>query len=98
MSKTARKIKSNTPQSPGHESILQTNSHVFVELGMDGTITAASDAFIQAVGYSRHELIGRNHSSLLQTHEAGGSDLPPQKWTGLSRSAFGLDRADIAQG
>ena len=25
-------------------------------------------------------------------------DLPPQKWTGLSRSAFGLDRADIAQG
>lgn len=74
MSKTARKIKSNTPQSPGHESILQTNSHVFVELGMDGTITAASDAFIQAVGYSRHELIGRNHSSLLQTHEAGGSE------------------------
>ena len=24
-------------------------------------------------------------------------DLPPQKWTGLSRSAFGLGGADIAQ-
>lgn len=25
-------------------------------------------------------------------------DLPPEKWTGLSRSALGLGRADVAQG
>ncbi len=25
------------------------------------------------------------------------NDLPPRKWTGLSRSAFGLGGADIAQ-
>ena len=29
--------------------------------------------------------------------EVAPVDLPPQKWTGLSRSAFGLDGADIAQ-
>jgi len=32
------------------------------------------------------------HAQLL-----GRRDLPPQKWTGLSRSAFGLGGADIAQ-
>ena len=25
------------------------------------------------------------------------NDLPPEKWTGLSRSALGLGRADVAQ-
>ena len=30
-------------------------------------------------------------------HDLLRFDLPPRKWTGLSRSAFGLGGADIAQ-
>ena len=33
-----------------------------------------------------------------QRHGDGADDLPPEKWTGLSRSAFHLFRAEIAQG
>ena len=41
-----------------------------VELGLDGTIVAASDTFLQLVGYARAEIVGRNHSMLLHAEDA----------------------------
>lgn len=48
----------------------QTDTHAVVELGLDGTILAASDTFLQVVGYARAEVVGRNHSILLSSEDA----------------------------
>jgi hypothetical protein len=48
----------------------------------------------------RHHLLQLTRAKAIEhadDRDAAAFDLPPQKWTGLSRSAFGLGGADIAQ-
>ena len=42
-------------------------SNALVEFETDGTIISCNDVFCEATGYSKKELIGKNHSSLMAT-------------------------------
>jgi methyl-accepting chemotaxis protein len=44
-----------------------------VEFDLDGTITAANDNFLQAMGYTLAEIKGRHHSQFVDAAEASGT-------------------------
>jgi len=48
-------------------------SNALVEFEPDGTIVSCNDKFCDLVGYSRNELIGKNHSTLVSTEEVEDS-------------------------
>ena len=50
-----------------------------------------------AVSNLKHVALGGSEANVRNPDLRIDVDLPPQKWTGLSRSAFGLGGADIAQ-
>ncbi|WP_375451932.1 PAS domain S-box protein [uncultured Devosia sp.] len=45
-------------------------SQAVIEFALDGTILNANDKFCAAVGYARHELVGRHHRMLMDPAEA----------------------------
>lgn len=54
------------------------------EFGEDGTILAVNDRFLDAIGYTREELVGQHHSLLFDTDEAYGM-LLTTIWEPLTR-------------
>lgn len=43
--------------------------HAVAEFSLEGTVMAASSAFVATLGYRADELIGRQHSTLLEASE-----------------------------
>lgn len=54
------------------QGINRTN--LVVELDRDGTIIQINDRFLQALGYNRSELVGKNHSMLCDREYANGQE------------------------
>ncbi|WP_244631259.1 methyl-accepting chemotaxis protein [Aureimonas sp. ME7] len=62
-------------------------SQLVIEFRVDGTIAAVNDNFLQATGYARSELIGRNHSILVGAQERAGAAYA-EFWEALRAGRF----------
>ncbi len=62
-------------------------SQAVIEFGMDGTILAANDNFLQAVGYTLDEIKGKHHRILVDPAYAASPDYV-QFWAKLARGEF----------
>ncbi|KAK0349317.1 hypothetical protein LTR94_033629, partial [Friedmanniomyces endolithicus] len=62
-------------------------SQAVVELGLDGTILEANQNFLDALGYSRAEVIGRHHRLLCDPDYARSPDYAAF-WRKLAGGAF----------
>ena len=62
-------------------------SYGFIQFELDGTIVAANDNFLNAVGYRIEEIVGRHHRMFLPPGEA---DLPAYRefWAKIGRGDF----------
>jgi len=62
-------------------------SQAVIEFALDGTILAANENFLQALGYGRDEIIGRKHSMFVESAYAA-SPAYQDFWTRLRRGEF----------
>jgi PAS domain S-box-containing protein len=62
-------------------------SNLVVTLGIDGNLISANQKFLDSVGYSENELVGRHHSNLCTT-EFGLSKEYKEFWEKLRRGEF----------
>lgn len=66
-------------------------STAVIQFNLDGTVCTANDQFLQAMGYSLKQIIGKHHSMFCTASEAGS---PQYKsfWQALNRGEFVADR------
>ena len=62
-------------------------SQAVVEFELDGTITAANDNFLRAVGYTLEEVVGRHHGMFVAPAHRGSEEYA-QFWAALARGEF----------
>ena len=62
-------------------------SQAVIEFKMDGTILGANQNFLQALGYSLAEIVGRHHSMFVDESERA-SDSYQQFWASLDRGEY----------
>ncbi|MFX6991342.1 PAS domain-containing protein, partial [Acinetobacter baumannii] len=49
-------------------------SEAVIEFNMDGTVITANENFLNALGYSLHEIQGRHHSIFVAPADSGSED------------------------
>ena len=64
---------SNGP-SASPEGIAIRRSHMVIEFTIDGTITDANENFLNAMGYSYDQVVGRRHSMFMHPDEATSAE------------------------
>jgi methyl-accepting chemotaxis protein len=62
-------------------------SQAVIEFNMDGTIIGANENFLQALGYSLTEILGRHHSMFVEESERASSSYQ-QFWAHLNRGEY----------
>lgn len=62
-------------------------SNAVVEFALDGTILTANAAFLTALGYELHEIVGRRHAMFVEASERGG-DAYRAFWAALNQGSF----------
>ncbi len=62
-------------------------SQAVIEFKMDGTILHANQRFLDALGYSLGEIVGRSHAIFIAPEERGGSEYQAF-WAALNRGEF----------
>ncbi|HEX7761579.1 MAG TPA: methyl-accepting chemotaxis protein [Caulobacteraceae bacterium] len=62
-------------------------SQAVIEFALDGTVITANDNFLQALGYTANEVVGRHHSIFVDPAEVSGSAYR-DFWATLNRGEF----------
>ena len=62
-------------------------SQAVIEFALDGTITAANENFLAAMGYRREEIVGKHHGMFVEPAERAGADYA-RFWESLRRGEF----------
>jgi PAS domain S-box-containing protein len=62
-------------------------NHAVIEFTTDGTIIAANDHFLKAVGYPLEEIVGKHHRIFVDPDDASGADYETF-WTDLRQGRF----------
>ena len=62
-------------------------SHIVAAFDLDGTILEVNDNFLNTLGYRRHDLVGRNHTILMEGADATSSE-NADFWRQLTEGAY----------
>ena len=66
-------------------------SQAVLEIGLDGIILDVNDNFLKSVGYTREELIGQHHRTLLEPAQRDGAEYR-EFWAKLGRGEYDSGR------
>src|SRR5690606_9303794 len=64
-----------------------SRSQAMIEFALDGTVLTANDAFLETMGYTLDEIVGRKHSIFLEPAYAGSPDYA-EFWRRLAAGEF----------
>lgn len=96
MPKTAKKKASNKKvrrsakaKQPSSDRVLEAlnRSQAMIEFEPDGTVVSANSAFLEAIGYSLEEIVGKHHSIFVEPEYARSDDYRAF-WTRLAAGEY----------
>jgi methyl-accepting chemotaxis protein len=89
----AREVTKQLQQAKENESFINAllRSTAVIQFRLDGTVVTANEQFLQAMGYSLNQIVGKHHSMFCPAADAAS---PQYKtfWQTLNRGEFVADR------
>ncbi|MBC3410739.1 PAS domain-containing methyl-accepting chemotaxis protein [Pseudomonas sp. SWRI51] len=86
-------ITRTVEQSKENEALIQAllRSTAVIEFKLDGTVIAANKQFLDAMGYSLGQIVGKHHRMFCSTEEASSNEYE-SFWKKLNRGEYVADR------
>ena len=89
----AREVTKELQVAKENEAFINAllRSTAVIQFNLDGTVITANDQFLQAMGYSLKQVVGKHHSQFCTASEAGSQQYKAF-WQTLNRGEFVADR------